>query len=631
MALVLLLIGAYATLRVFPAGFAAIERSRYESIAARLADQEIQRWRLASGSLPEAIVWGDSSTGSLIYRTDYDPNSLVPNPARPNWQADSAYLPRTIIGEMMPVGDIEAGGAVAVPLCRLRYGPLEHLYDNPGAADYPLFIYTSQYERVDRVGFLLDSNAPSPKDWGRYYINYDQGAISFDYVPGSGYDRQFRVEFTYLTATGQGEERQVEMTDTTQLITVPAGWDTTPTGTALGQGPLSLWPAQTIAAAPGGAVRDAAGTTVTITTTAPHGFTTGQKVIIAGVTPASFNGTFGPITVPPGPNPTTFDYAQAGTSGETGGGGTAGPLPADFAGVVPLSERVNQAFIFDSSGSPAGPGHFALDADVGNPAAHLLFYPTDAGRTVNVDYRVRDWQILAEERLLDAGMLIKLSISPVKSPTYTNPPRQPAAPNRLVPVSVPGNDAMVIIIDAETGDRLQAADFSVDYPTGAITLSGNGVAPEPVAGHTYRIYYRGEMDWTVQPTKAAANYAVMVGGTPGYRSAVWSEGTNELDFGRSEVGKSVVATYHYQAAGDPTLVSGELHQIAAANGRAVVELDHQPAWGDIRLQGASMRARVLWAGRGRTRTTTPVDPDLDKRESPERWQPVAVDSFLRRP
>jgi len=543
-ALILLLIGAYATLRLFPAGFAAIERSRYESIAARLADQEIQRWRLSVGSLPEAIVWGDSSTGSLIYRTDYDPNSLVPNPARPNWQADSAYLPRTIIGEMMPVGDIEVGGAVTVPLCRLRYGPLDHLYDNP-ADGPPLLIYTTEYERVDDVGFLLDSAAPAPKDWGRYYINYDQGTISFDYVPGSGYDRQFRVEFTYLLPNPDPNappERKYDTWVTAQIVSVPAGYDSTPTG-PLGQGPIPLW----------------------------------------------------------------------------GGAGS----PGGFQGVVPLSERVNQAFIFDSGGSPAGPGHFALDGGIADPAAHVLFYPTDAGRTVNVDYRVRDWQILLEERVPDAGMQIKLSISPVKSPTYTNPPRQPVAPNRLVPVSVPGNNAMVIIIDTETGSRLPAANVAVDYNGGIVTLSGPAQA-----GHTYRVYYRGEMDWTVQPIKAASHYAVMTGGTPGYRSAVWSEGTNEVDFGRSELAKNVVASYYMYADApadtNPVPVVGELHQIAPVDGGALVKLDHQPAWGDIRIQGASMRARVLWAGRG---TTTAVNGEL----SPERWQHVAVDSFLRRP
>lgn len=66
-----------------------------------------------------------------------------------------------------------------------------------------------------------------------------------------------------------------------------------------------------------GAVRSS--NTVTITTTAAHGFVAGQSVVIAGVTDSSFNGTFTIATVP---STTTFTYAQTG-SNATSSGGTA--------------------------------------------------------------------------------------------------------------------------------------------------------------------------------------------------------------------------------------------------------------------------------------------------------------------
>jgi DNA-binding beta-propeller fold protein YncE len=60
---------------------------------------------------------------------------------------------------------------------------------------------------------------------------------------------------------------------------------------------------------------------VTITTTAPHGFSVGQSVIIAGVSDTSFNGTF---TIASVPSSSTFTYAQTGTDTTTpSGGGTA--------------------------------------------------------------------------------------------------------------------------------------------------------------------------------------------------------------------------------------------------------------------------------------------------------------------
>jgi len=56
---------------------------------------------------------------------------------------------------------------------------------------------------------------------------------------------------------------------------------------------------------------------VTITTTSPHGLSTGQSVTISGVSDSSFNGTFTITTVA---SPTTFTYAQTGSDATSGGG-----------------------------------------------------------------------------------------------------------------------------------------------------------------------------------------------------------------------------------------------------------------------------------------------------------------------
>jgi hypothetical protein len=126
--------------------------------------------------------------------------------------------------------------------------------------------------------------------------------------------------------------------------------------------------------------------------------------------------------------------------------------------------------------------------------------------------------------------------------------------------------------------------------------------------------------------KAAADYAVLVGGAPpiGYRGALWAQGTNTLQFGRSEVGKSVLAEYHYDTGGGPRLVSGELRQVTAQGDYGVARLARAPGAGGIRVEGASTRVRVLWAARGRTAA---VGGEL----SPERWNQAPVETFLRRP
>ena len=61
----------------------------------------------------------------------------------------------------------------------------------------------------------------------------------------------------------------------------------------------------------------------TITTTNSHGMNIGQSVTIAGVSDASFNGTFTILDVP---TPTTFTYTQAGVT-TTSGSGTVTGLP----------------------------------------------------------------------------------------------------------------------------------------------------------------------------------------------------------------------------------------------------------------------------------------------------------------
>lgn len=66
-----------------------------------------------------------------------------------------------------------------------------------------------------------------------------------------------------------------------------------------------------------GAARVSSTSTVTITTTAPHGLADGDAVLITGVADSSFNGIF---TVASVPTFTTFTYTQTGADATSGGG-----------------------------------------------------------------------------------------------------------------------------------------------------------------------------------------------------------------------------------------------------------------------------------------------------------------------
>jgi hypothetical protein len=84
----------------------------------------------------------------------------------------------------------------------------------------------------------------------------------------------------------------------------------------------TLSPVRAVIAA-SGASRNGTTGIVTITTTNPHGLNIGQSVTIAGVSDASFNGTFTILDVP---SVTTLTYAQAGLTA-TSGSGTVTGLP----------------------------------------------------------------------------------------------------------------------------------------------------------------------------------------------------------------------------------------------------------------------------------------------------------------
>jgi hypothetical protein len=106
------------------------------------------------------------------------------------------------------------------------------------------------------------------------------------------------------------------------------------------------------------------GTTVTITTTAAHGFVVGQQVQIAGVVEAGYNGTF---TISSVPTATTFTYT------------TIGGLPASGGGSVTLVSTLNLGGSFTSPTLGAvvnTGGTINLTGTVTNTGGTLALTPT---------------------------------------------------------------------------------------------------------------------------------------------------------------------------------------------------------------------------------------------------------------
>ena len=87
---------------------------------------------------------------------------------------------------------------------------------------------------------------------------------------------------------------------------------------------------------------------VTVTTALDHTFRVGQSVVIAGVTTASFDGTFTVVSVP---TDNTFTYAQSGTNATSSGGTvTHTGTPTNNRGVIVTPER--HCVLFGLNGNP---------------------------------------------------------------------------------------------------------------------------------------------------------------------------------------------------------------------------------------------------------------------------------------
>src|SRR5262249_46138372 len=104
------------------------------------------------------------------------------------------------------------------------------------------------------------------------------------------------------------------------------------------------------------------GTTVTITTTAPHGYTTGQLVAITGVAVAGYNGNF-TITVT---SPTTFTYtAAAGLTASRGGPATLRPAaPGALASISAASSVLSGTGILTATITTTANHNFVVGQNV---------------------------------------------------------------------------------------------------------------------------------------------------------------------------------------------------------------------------------------------------------------------------
>ena len=671
--MVVLLIGIYGMLRIFPRGFTAIEVSQQRTTAAQLAEAEIARWKLHPESLPDAIVAtdyggnliqatiadnadslrsilvfgelaavmpGSTSYHSLALPTPnvtienldfyaraliYDPLDLTssqfdaaqaiipsgatarPNTVHPNWQPNSLYLPRTVIGERI---DIRRLGQtlLGVPFYLLSHAPLAPL-------------------RLED-----DPNTPEPDATLEVYVDiYD--AQPWQYVPSTPLAaREFSLDTTGVLYFGPSDPPPTEVRRFKVDYTNP---------------------------------------------------TTIQRVLGLTVT-VDANSTQGAPALPLGVDPDTIMVHER------------------------LQQVSNRNLLLNTDPNTAPRNIFYVDPET-TISGQIEFpqilqldpRPSDIA-LVKVDYRVYDWGILAFDIEVPANGLVRLPIGRIKGPGFINPPRQPR-PQEVARgikqyfdwsgnvqgrgASDPNTWAYVVAVDRQSGGILtdqegpnwptnpweRRSRFLVNYQDGQLDFNyadWEVYQPTPTvdtfdrSGRTYRVFCRAESDWAVQLMVTARRYGRSESGVPGGQPVgaegggsdvlltyAWRPDKNprQIYFPLSERGQAVAIDYYYlnPDTGNIDFAEGEVHTIGEPKVTDLGEwvcpmetpLAQEPKseWGPVGVRGIGVRARAAWVSPGRSTTLQDLVDALGQtppaRAVPslnETWHQVIIDTYLTR-
>lgn len=630
--LVVLLVGIFLAIRIFPIGFGVLRANGNRSIATRMAEQQMNVLRNDASNLPQGVLFAyPGANGNLVVQTQIDPDNLEQFDSNNNGVSDDeAFNPyfldvnkfRYIKGEgaKVPPPTTLGVGAGSVYVC--KFGPLlmDPTVGNPEAVpgtpqekalfDSYLAVYGAPMTRVN-VESPGVANAPAPGGFFRtqqtYLIDYgeDQGEpamIAFAPRSGAGAPRTFRITLTYDT------------------------------GAALVTNTFSM----TITDAQAGTWQP-----LNVTDVVP-----GSETVAREFNRIPASGAWN--TSDP------YQYKLVSPNITTGNGGTVGNI-----GVL----NFNPSGANYSEGTTTGLQPFVA----------------------YVDYAVLDWHILREEREVPSVILtggntipIRLTLDRLKrigdsesdntiyAGLYGDPNNQIDIQvfNLNDPTGVPLQPGLydggnLQDTDPFTGISLPpgTADYYIEtderggtYRTGSIYINPNRVP----AGSKLRILYKAEGDWAMAIQKAYSNYEVTrlpngtfaelpatgkpngygvfpVGNFPGGLGT-----TTEMRFPLSDLGKAFVVTIEYTMQNNevkrltpiqmtteadrqefPTPPVGFDSFYSVVNvrkylsGGQAAELAAARSWRVVSCQGVSVKSRVIWR-------------ETDSR----RWKVQDMDSYL---
>jgi type II secretory pathway pseudopilin PulG len=573
-AIAVLTLGILVILKLFPSGFFVTRAAENRSLASRLAQQEIERWKNAAASLPAGVLalapYSDgSATGEAIDIAAH-PENFVP-PALPPG-IDAYYYSdinrwRRVIGERVripiPIPTMAGQGSVYV----LGAGPF---------VDQPLYDPVSRVWRLNnlnvygspmvRIQWQAQSDSPPPlRRPHQYAIDYDASDDgAFDDVViwfyPTPYARDFTISYDYYDGNDGWRLKSVSKTipNVASLTAEPVRIDL-----------------------------------------------------------RSYTGPDGrPILEPNW-------RMRAGSE-----------LVSREFRLIPLT----QAWSGDPYEFKILYGNIGPYANVGvllfNPAGYNYTERTARGvvpLTAHIDYTVLDWHIIREDRLVPivpGDIKLNLRFLRKRGDKLDDQTTYEGLIRGVNWNALPAGDPVrqqpdFVAVDLQTGQILDpivgqgdSGSYRVDYRNGVVK-----VVDPALAGHTLRFYYQAEGDWGVQILKPYELYRERYGALLSYREFYVGGGADggaptRIYFPVCDAGKQVILgeVFYVDRLRGKDVLRGVLARISTQTetvaGRPLcyvdirdikttavsLDLDAYATYGYVvrDVKGASFKARVVW-------------------------------------
>lgn len=595
--MVVLLVGIMTVITMFPTGFRVVRAAESQTIATKLAQAEVERWKNMPGNLPDAILPLDFSNAII---NDQDPGpgfeGMMPTTVTGQYYPGNAGNFRWVRNETtpIPVGSYfqTGGGALYGSRYNLAFAPIEVELD-PGKPGQYLGLSVKSGDLQRRVG---DSQDRIFLRRGQYGVDYTLGTsgtqpcfyvcFSYDQDPSHIY----HVSYSYtVSATSPAS-------DTQYLSTVDQTVNPSATGDWVAV-PITAPAGYDVESVEEGSDSCARGFMQVVNNWSndPYEFTLADSILgIVAFNPLAHNA-----------------------------------LERTARGVRAVTARIDYR-IYDPRIIREERVVAALNEDLDGDPQHL-----------NDHTQIK----LALRFILDSG-----DPTDVHDGDATDNPDEPTFEglvkqrlgmevNSSADLAIP---QAMLIIDLATGLRVEMPGGSIDFKNGIVHLPERAnlidwsSLPVPdlqdvlLQGRHLKFFYRADGDWSVQCQKAYSYYLREYGANPvDYREFKLiqdGDGLWKLLFARCMSGQSVAVDYTYTDAGgvirkvsgknlrlsdDVIPDGGNLcsYVVLGPSGTAVNPSDR------IIVVGTSFRSRVIWRD-GRAWRYVDIDTNLTRNSTP---------------